>query len=155
LTCNDTDASDLTQNTFTRVWQALPTFAAKSSLSSWMHGIAYHVYVDWRRRARFHESRSDEWWEACSSNQPGPDELTELADLAGTLYACVEQLEPDLKHTIHLHYYQGLTLDETAEAMNVASSTVKYRRRLALEQLQKKLAPERAALSGAPRAKNI
>jgi RNA polymerase sigma-70 factor (ECF subfamily) len=40
LAANDADAADLTQRTFGRVWQALPTFAGRSSVSSWMHSIA-------------------------------------------------------------------------------------------------------------------
>jgi RNA polymerase sigma-70 factor, ECF subfamily len=46
LAANDDDAADLTQRTFGRVWQALPTFAGRSTFSSWIHGIAHHVYVD-------------------------------------------------------------------------------------------------------------
>src|SRR3972149_5802754 len=61
LAGNDADAADLTQRTFSRVWQSLPTFAGRSSVGSWMHGIAYHVYVDWRRADRRTELRSDEW----------------------------------------------------------------------------------------------
>jgi len=57
LASNDADAADLTQRTFSRVWQALPTFAGRSSVSSWMHGIAYNVYVDWRRADRHTEPR--------------------------------------------------------------------------------------------------
>ncbi|MEI2724526.1 MAG: sigma factor [Verrucomicrobiota bacterium] len=34
LAANDADAADLTQRTFGRVWQALPTFAGRSSFSS-------------------------------------------------------------------------------------------------------------------------
>src|SRR4249919_3572556 len=45
LCYNDADAADLTQRTFGRVWQALPTFAGRSSFSSWIHGIAHHVYL--------------------------------------------------------------------------------------------------------------
>ena len=52
LAGNDADAEDLTQRTFARVWTALDRFAGRSSLSSWMHGIAYHVYLDWRRAER-------------------------------------------------------------------------------------------------------
>src|ERR1035438_10872783 len=61
LAGNDADAADLTQRTFGRVQQALPSFAGRSSVSSWMHSIAYHVYVDWRRSDRHTEPRSDEW----------------------------------------------------------------------------------------------
>jgi len=55
----------------------------------------------------------------------------------------VDRLDPDLRDTVHLHYYQDLTLQETADAQGVATSTVKYRLRQALAELQKKLAQER------------
>ena len=64
LTGKDADAADLTQRTFARVQQSLSSFAGLSSVSSWVHSIAYHTYVDWRRVQRGNESRPDEWWEA-------------------------------------------------------------------------------------------
>ena len=143
LAANDTDAADLTQRTFGRVWQALPTFAGRSSVSSWMHSIAYHVYVDWRRADRHTEPRSNEWWAARPAPEARPDEIVALADSAAAVYGSVEELEPDLRHTVQLHYYQNLTLHETADAMGVATSTVKYRVRQALVQLQKRLTPQR------------
>jgi RNA polymerase sigma-70 factor (ECF subfamily) len=139
LASNEADAADLTQRTFSRVWQALPTFAGRSSVASWIHGIAYHLYVDWRRADHPAESRSEDWWSACPAAGAPPDEMAARADLAATLYAWVERLEPDLRESVHLHYYQGLTLQETAGAMGVAVSTVKYRLRLALGHLHKKL----------------
>ena len=143
---NDADAADLTQRTFSRVWQALPTFAGRSTLSSWIHGIACHVYVDWRRAQRPTEARSDEWWADRAGADAAPDELAARSDLAAALYASVDGLDPDQRDTVQLHYYQGLTLQETADAMGVATSTVKYRLRQALADLQKKLGSERASL---------
>jgi RNA polymerase sigma-70 factor (ECF subfamily) len=143
LAANDADAADLTQRTFGRVWQALPTFAGRSSVSSWMHSIAYHVYVDWRRADRHTEPRSNEWWAARPAPEARPDEIVALADSAAAVYGSVEELEPDLRHTVQLHYYQNLTLHETADAMGVATSTVKYRLRQALTELQRKLSSER------------
>jgi RNA polymerase sigma-70 factor (ECF subfamily) len=145
LAANDADAADLTQRTFGRVWQALPAFAGRSSVSSWMHSIAYHVYVDWRRADRHTEPRSNEWWAARPALEARPDEIVAVADSAAAVYGSVEELEPDLRHTVQLHYYQNLTLQETAEAMGVATSTVKYRLRQALAELQRKLASERTS----------
>jgi RNA polymerase sigma-70 factor (ECF subfamily) len=139
---NDADAADLTQRTFGRVWQALPGFAGRSSISSWMHGIARHVYLDWRRSDGHTEARSDEWWAERASTAAHPDEVAVRNDLAARIYESVDGLEPDLCDTVHLHYYQGLTLQETADAMGVAASTVKYRLRQALAELQKNLAIE-------------
>ncbi|MSU58003.1 MAG: RNA polymerase sigma factor [Pedosphaera sp.] len=143
LAANDADAADLTQRTFCRVWESLPTFAGRSSVGSWIHGIAYHVYVDWRRADRRTEPRSDEWWAACAGDGPSPDEELSRADLAATVFRSVDQLEAQLRETVHLHYYQELTLQETADAQGIATSTVKYRLRQALDELQKKLNHER------------
>jgi RNA polymerase sigma-70 factor (ECF subfamily) len=142
LAGNDTEAADLTQRTFSRIWQALPTFAGRSSLSSWMHGIAHHVHVDWRRANHRTEPRSDEWWSTCASADPTPDETAARSDLAANLFAWVDALEAEVRDTVHLHYYQELTLQETADALGVATSTVKYRLRQGLAQLQKKAAED-------------
>jgi DNA-directed RNA polymerase specialized sigma24 family protein len=75
LAANDADAADLTQRTFSRVWQALPTFAGRSSVASWIHSIAHHVYVDWRRANHRTESRQDEWWLACAATDSRPTKL--------------------------------------------------------------------------------
>jgi RNA polymerase sigma-70 factor, ECF subfamily len=133
---NDADAADLTQRTFAGIWRALPGFAGRSSVSSWMHAIAWHTYVDWLRRAPRLEGRPDAWWEACVSPATSPAEALAQADLAATVYARVDQLEPDLRIAVHLHYYQGLSLAETADALEIATATVKYRLRRALDQVQ-------------------
>jgi RNA polymerase sigma-70 factor, ECF subfamily len=143
LAANDADAADLTQRTFGRVWQALPGFAGRSSVASWMHSIAYHFYVDWRRADHHTEPRSNEWWAACPSPDAQPDQIVARTDLAAAVYGSVDELEPDLRHTLQLHYYQDLTLEETAEAMGVATSTVKYRIRQALAELQRRLTSQR------------
>jgi RNA polymerase sigma-70 factor (ECF subfamily) len=155
LAANDTDAADLTQRTFGRVWESLPTFAGRSSVSSWMHSIAYHVYVDWRRADHHTEPRSQEWWAARPAPEALPDEIVAHADLAAAVYGSVDDLEPDLRHTVQLHYYQDLTLQETADALGVATSTVKYRLRQALAELQRKLTSKRTSLASPANSRMI
>jgi RNA polymerase sigma-70 factor (ECF subfamily) len=140
---NDADAADLTQRTFGRVQQSLSSFAGRSSVASWIHGVAHHTYLDWRRAERRPEPQSDEWWQACPAPGLAPDEAVARADLAGRLYACVDRLEPEQRDAVHLHYYQGLTLQEAADALDVSASTVKYRLRGALDRLQRLLAEGR------------
>ncbi|HAB19697.1 MAG TPA: RNA polymerase sigma factor [Verrucomicrobiota bacterium] len=136
LAGSDQDAEDLTQQTFTRVWKSLRNYSGASSVSSWMHGIAHHVYVDWRRADRRGEPQTDEWWQTQVAPEPGPAEVAAIAEVARGLYAAVDRLQPEVRITIHLHYYQGLTLKDTADALGVATSTVKYRLRAALDELQ-------------------
>ena len=154
LTGNEADAADLTQRTFGRVWQALPGFSGRSSVGSWIHSIAYHTYIDWRRANHRTESRSPEWWAGCVARDPQPDDAAADRDLAGHVYAAVDTLASDLRETVHLHYYQELTLEETAQAMNVATSTVKYRLRQALDALERHLHSERTVASGTSTTKS-
>ena len=128
--------ADLTQKTFRKVWLSLSSFQARSSFSTWIHAIAHHVYVDWRRGKRAPISQTDEWWHSQRDSAPSPFESTAQRDAAAHIYGLVEKLDEEARETVHLHYYQGLTLDQTAEVLCVAVSTVKYRLRRALEFLR-------------------
>ena len=44
-------------------------------------------------------------------------ERAQKTDLASAIFASVDGLAPDLRDTLHLHYYQGLTIEETAAAL--------------------------------------
>lgn len=132
---NDADAEDLTQKTFSKVWTALPSYAGRSSFLSWIHGIARNVYVDWLRKGNRLDAQTDEWWETCVAAGPSPFEDAAERELAGRLHAMVTQLDADLREVVYLHYYQGLSLKETSEVLGIATSTVKYRLRGALEEL--------------------
>ena len=140
---NDDDAADLTQKTFCKVWSSLGSYEGRSSFSTWLHGIGHHVYVDWRRKRNFTEAQADDWWESRPVDGPSPFEDTAAREMAQQLYALVEQLEEDARQAVHLHYYQGLSLQETAEVLGVANSTVKYRLRAALDLLRSQAAEPR------------
>jgi RNA polymerase sigma-70 factor (ECF subfamily) len=136
---NDQDASDLTQKTFFKVWVSLANYQGRSSFSTWLHGIAHHVYVDWRRQHARTEDQSDEWWLAQCTHDPLPDDEVANRELATRLYSLVGQLDEGVRDVVHLHYFQGLTQAETAEALQIALGTVKYRLRSALDTLRAQL----------------
>jgi len=134
------DAADLTQQTFVRVWAGLGAFEGRSSFSTWLHRIAYCAFVDWRRGRQPHDFQTDEWWKTCVADGPSPFEDAAERDLAHQLYAAVEHIEPPGREVVHLHYYQGLSLQETADVLNVHPSTVKYRLREAMGRLRERTA---------------
>ncbi len=140
---NDHDAADLTQKTFSKAWQSLASYRQRSTFSTWLHGIAHHVYVDWRRKRNAGELQTDDWWNACAAESPTPFEDAADREAAHQLYRWVDQLDEEKKQAVHLHYYQNLSLSETAEALGIATSTVKYRLREALEFLRSKAAEPR------------
>jgi RNA polymerase sigma-70 factor (ECF subfamily) len=139
LCAHDSDAADLTQKTFVQVWKSLPTYQSRSSFNTWLHSIARHVYLDWRRKPRRSEPQTDAWWELQPATGRGPFESAEERDLSEHLYASVAKLDDDAREVLHLHFFQGLSLSETAEVLGIAVSTVKYRQRAAFDVLRRNL----------------
>ena len=137
---SDEDAADLTQKAFCKVWASLARFHGRSSFNTWLHSIAHNTYVDWRRQGNRLDAQTDDWWKSCATNEPGPLENITGQEDARRLYGLVEQLDEEQRETIHLHYYQELTILETADALGVATSTVKYRVRQAIELLKSRMA---------------
>jgi RNA polymerase sigma-70 factor, ECF subfamily len=139
LSNSDTEAEDLTQKTFFRVWVSLASFEGRSLFSTWLHQLAYRTYVDWLRSRRPTESAPESWWNNLQTEDPDPSQSTAARDLAQRTYAEIDRLDEQLKQTVHLHYYQGLTLAETADVLGVSAGTVKNRLRETLDQLRHRL----------------
>ncbi len=137
------DAEDLTQQTFLKVWSSLDGFAGRSKFSTWLYRIAHNTYLDWlRKNAAGTQSRPDQWWQECTDKNSGPFANVAESQLTQQLYEAVDQLDEDKKHVVHLHYYQGLSLRETAKVLGIATSTVKYRLREVFKILRTKISIE-------------
>jgi RNA polymerase sigma-70 factor (ECF subfamily) len=137
---NSHDAEDLIQQTFLKVWSSLDGFAGRSKFSTWLYRIAHNTFLDWQRKnAVSSQSRPDQWWQECIDKNHGPFVNAAEHQLAQRIYEMVDQFDEDKKHVVHLHYYQGLSIRETAKVLNIATSTVKYRLREVFKALRAKL----------------
>jgi len=137
------DAEDLTQQTFLKVWSSLDDFKGHSRFSTWLYRIAHNTFIDWQRRnAGSIQARPDQWWQECIDQNPDPFANLAERQLAQRLYQAVGRLDEDKKHVVHLHYYQGLSIRETAKVLNIATSTVKYRLREVFKILRPKIGVE-------------
>jgi RNA polymerase sigma-70 factor, ECF subfamily len=139
LSGSDPDAEDLTQQTFAKAWVALPSYQGRARFATWLHGIAHHVLADWWRRKDPLAPAPDDWWESRPAEGPSPSDNAAHHELAARLYTLVGQLDAEKRDAVHLHYFQELSLAETADALGVATSTVKYRLREALDFLRARM----------------
>ena len=146
---SNTDGEDLTQQTFLKVWSSLGSFRNRSKFSTWLHRIAYNAYIDWQRSNKNTsiECRAEQWWQECINENPGPFANAAEQQMASRLYKAVDQLDENKKHVVHLHYYQGVSLSETAKVLNISTSTVKYRLREAVKVLRAKIGTEESRIN--------
>jgi RNA polymerase sigma-70 factor (ECF subfamily) len=136
---SDADAADLTQETFGRVWQNLGSFRAASSVRTWIHRIAYCTWVDWLRRQRKPEVRSDGWWDNLPCPTADPSHAAMDAESLRDLWSQVASLPEEERQVIHLHFGQQLTQAQAAEVLEVSLSTLKVRLNSATDRLRRRL----------------
>jgi RNA polymerase sigma-70 factor (ECF subfamily) len=132
---NPHDADDVFQETAVRVWRGLSSSPEIQNPRSWLLTIGYRTFLDARgRRGRF-ESLA----ESDDRRESSPAELASQAETAALVNAAITRLPATLREVVVLHYTGGLTLSETAAAMNLSEGTVKSRLNAALHKLRSEL----------------
>lgn len=141
---NATDADEVTQETFLRIWNNAATFdTAKGSPITWIITIARRLAID-RTRSRGYKSaqRTSTLDEAVADHrdQVTSDDPTDriLERLqAGQVRNHLSQLSENHQKVIYLSYYECFSHSEIAERLAIPLGTVKSRMREGINHLRK------------------
>ena len=122
-------AEDLVQETFVRVHRARDRYDAGRPLKPWLFRIATNVCADRKRSwleklARRTRSLFEPAPEIAAPATDGPESGVERDDLARALRAEISRLDEPYRQAILLHDLEGLTCEETAEALHKPLGTV-------------------------------
>ena len=149
--CSDAAfAEDLTQETYARAWSAVGGLRRVQSLRAWLLTIARNQFLQHVRKGGVQETSIDA---ASDPVDPAPSALAAAVDAqrATRLHDAVDRLEPGLRETLALHYFQGLSLREVAAVLGTPTGTVKSRLNRALGTLRRMLESQEAN-HGRPKA---
>jgi RNA polymerase sigma-70 factor, ECF subfamily len=125
-------ADDLTQETYLRAFTALPRFAARSSIRTWLLSIARRVVADHlRAEARRLPVTDGDWRTVAERHQP---RVPGVADTV-VLRELVRGLEPDRREAFVLTQILGLAYREVAAVCDCPVGTVRSRVARAREDL--------------------
>lgn len=127
------DAEDVVQEALIRAFRSIGRFRGDASISTWLIRIAMNLAIrhSSRRRKQATDSLDSMEWEEPS--EAPPDWAMGLA-----VRQAVAALTPKLRAAVVLYYFEGLSLDETAEALGInrgtaASRLHEARRRLRMQ----------------------
>ncbi|MGL4944011.1 MAG: RNA polymerase sigma factor [Thermoguttaceae bacterium] len=147
-------ADDAFQRTFLKVHTNCEKFDAKLSFRPWLYQIAQNTARDWQRYSRRRPSisldtsrdntdNSGSYAGEIEGREGDPSERLLSEEMASKARAALEQLTDVQRQTIILIYFQGMTYNEAAAAMNTNSHTIKSRLSTAIRRLNEILsAPE-------------
>ncbi|MCB1510015.1 MAG: sigma-70 family RNA polymerase sigma factor [Hyphomicrobiaceae bacterium] len=119
-------AEELTNEVFLEVWRNAARFEGRSSLSSWMLGIAHNKAISSLRK-RTEDELDEDAVGAIADDADTPDVVTQKLDKGQLIRICMERLSDDHREVLDLVYYQELSISEIAEAIGVPENTVKTR----------------------------
>ena len=122
-------AADVHQTTFVQAYEGLPAFGRRSSLRTWLFGIARHRCLDAlkskRRRERRVEPRAELPEVAAAGSDPGDRMAAEAA--ARALDRCLERLAPAARTAVLLRYQEGFSYLEMARVCRERPATLRVR----------------------------
>jgi len=133
FTGRPSEAEDLTQEVFIKIFQTLTTYdAAQGAFSTWLNRVARNHLVDHYRRThkdRLTSSIEDETGglEDKPSSEEQPITRVESRERHEMLQSALNRLSPDMREAVVLRDFQDLDYDEIAEVLGVPEGTVKSR----------------------------
>jgi RNA polymerase sigma-70 factor, ECF subfamily len=140
LVGNRSQAEDLTQEVFLRVFQGLPKFSLRSKFTTWLFQVTKNRVLDELRA----NERRPRLTVALDDIPPlevvdAPFERVETMD---AVWRSVGDLNVDLKMALLLRDVVGLSYTEIADSLEITLATVKWRIYRAREDVQLALARE-------------
>ena len=128
--CDKSLAEDAVQDTFLKVYKSMETFRYESSEKTWIMKIAINTCCNINRSGWFrfinHKVTPDMMPDKEVQTNENDEELT-TADT---------KLPIKLREVILLHYYQGLKVNEIADALGISQSSVSGRLKRGREKLK-------------------
>lgn len=146
---NDSDASDLTQDTFVRAWKSLPRLQAPEAFVSWLYRIATNLTRNWiRDNSRVRKESLDQPigeeedgnTREIADNTADPALAMQTQGTREAVQKAIQGLSQDHRMVVTLHHLEGMAVEEIANVMDCSVGTVKSRLSRARDHLRRKLA---------------
>jgi len=118
-------AEDIMQDSLVSVWDSAKSYRGSSRLLTWLLGIVHHISTKSFRHSN--QSITEEMENSVPDHSPMPEEWMQSRERTRILQAGMEKLSPDHRAVLDLVFYQGLSLNETAEVCGCPVGTVKSR----------------------------
>ena len=139
FTGNASDAEDLTQDVFLKVYSNLGSFdAARGSLPVWIATMTRNLLVDNFRRTKNQRATSslDDGWDQTEELKPTdrlmapgptPHEMAARKELAHMVQEALAKVSVELREAVILRDLQDLDYKEIAQVLGIPEGTVKSR----------------------------
>jgi RNA polymerase sigma-70 factor (ECF subfamily) len=152
FTGKDSEAQDLTQEIFLRVFRSLKSYrAGEGAFATWLSRLSRNLLIDHYRRTkqeRMTESIEEQLptIEERAAGSARPEGMLAGREASEALQAALQKLSPDLRETVILRDLQEMEYREIADVLKIPEGTVKSRLNRGRAELARVLRQQRIAL---------
>ncbi len=148
ITQNREDAEDVVQDAFLKAFQNLSQFQEQSKFYTWLVRIAVNEALMKLRRRRTAktvsldqdiETEEDTMPREVADWSPNPEQMYDQGELRDILRKTIQGLPPSFRTVFVLRDVEGLSTEETADALGLSIPAVKSRLLRARLQLRERL----------------
>jgi len=113
---NQARAEEVTQDVLVKVWQALPSYDGRASLSTWIYTIARNTALTHLRSEKYRDARP-------LAAMVEPSVLPSKAELE--VDRLMARLPDEQREVVELFYLQGCSIEDVAAMLDMPEGTVK------------------------------
>lgn len=153
FTNSGSEAQDLTQEVFLRVFRTLKTFRSnEGSFATWLARVTRNLLIDNYRRTRQERVTDSIEGQLPLIEEEGPvasakpDEMVAGREASEILQAALQTLSPDLREAVILRDLQEMEYREIADVLQIPEGTVKSRINRGRAELARRLKKQKLAL---------
>ncbi len=148
LVGNQSDACDVVQEVFLKVFRSVSSFREKSSLRTWIYRIAVNEAYNHRRWFSRHckrevaienEEHEQSAYDVTVDPGPSPFERAATTETRHLIEAALERVNPIFRAAVVLRDIEDLSYEEIADILQVSLGTVKSRILRGREALRREL----------------
>jgi RNA polymerase sigma-70 factor (ECF subfamily) len=137
---DDTEAEDVMQEAYVRAFRELAGFRGEARFATWLTRIAAHeALARARKRRRLVSITGGGEPPDPPDHASGPEQELENRELHGILRTAVEALPDPLRAVFCLREIEGLSSEQTADALGITAENVRVRLHRAKLSLRQKL----------------
>jgi len=131
-TQNETDAEDITIETFAKAFDKIATYNPEFQFNTWLISIAKNAHIDMLRKKKstlfidITDEEDSQAYNIADSSPSAEDKLITEQNLS-RLLQCIKELKPHYQEVIQLRYFQELSYQEISEELEEPLSNVKIK----------------------------
>ncbi|MEE2713936.1 MAG: sigma-70 family RNA polymerase sigma factor [Planctomycetota bacterium] len=129
LVRSQTEAEDVTQEVFFKVYRKLDTFREDSAFYTWLYRVAVNAATDWLKKKRQDRALQLDDFGAMSlaDDADGPDQNVRTKDLRKEVRMAMGELSEKFRTILVLRELEGLQYEEISAVLQISKGTVESR----------------------------